>query len=98
MNGMNPWFLVFMWLTGMGTLIGIWETSNLINGWHVDRVGVGAALIMFPIGFIGTASMWRRESRRSFRAALRRQRLLGPQSLDFRLTHYLQTRLLDKNE
>ena len=96
-SGMNPRFLVFMLLMGVGTFIGVWETINLINGWHVDRVGVGAALIMFPIGFIGTASMWRRIAR-SYRAALRKQRLLGPQSLDFRLTQYLRTRLLDKNE
>jgi hypothetical protein len=77
MNGMSLRFLVFIWLACMSTLLGIWETINLYNGWHVDWIGVGAALIMSPIGFIGTAIMWRKESLRSYRTALRRQRLNG---------------------
>jgi hypothetical protein len=70
-------FIVFGLLMCVGADLGIWELISLYNGWPVDRMGVEAALIMFPIGFIGTATMWRRESRRYLRAALRRQRLNG---------------------
>lgn len=67
-------FRVFMLLAIAGALIGLYETAPFVNDWPVDQIGVGIAAIAFPIGLVGTAAMWRKETRNSYRAAIRRQR------------------------
>jgi hypothetical protein len=57
----------------LGILSGGLETFRYFDDWPVHWIVVEVAVVMFLVGLSGTAIMWRRETRNSYRAAIRRK-------------------------
>lgn len=74
---MTRQFRVFLWLAIVGFLATSYEMLALVNGWPVDRAVLVVAPVVFLVGLIPTSLMWKREARKSFRAAIRRKRANG---------------------
>jgi hypothetical protein len=73
-NGMPIGFLVSTWLAVAGLLVGLFET---FDRWNRSVWVCATAAIMLLVGAAGLAMTWKRATRMSYRAAVRKRRKLG---------------------
>ena len=66
-------FKILMVTLITGVLVIAYQAAEFFNGWGFDPISFVIASIVSVIGLVGVSSMWRRESRRSWRAAVRRK-------------------------